>query len=476
MERETTCFHIFPSLKLPNSTEKIGQVVLKSKDLIQSEEQRSQEFLGYAFSLFKDPFGADLKEGVYIVDEEPSTVEDAWLLLRFAAYIPREQYEIYFSKHNSDLVNWFEFYASQHSSEKTKKLEIFSASKNGIEIWGVFDDIKFFPFIQQLHLSDQYLLVSEAGLNVSKRLADLFLYRSEFDYETIKLAERLRKAIYWYDKSYEQGASEQSHIKSSLWDLEGQILYMAVAFETLFQPPKTDIQKYLETSLKVLFPDNDFVPKWLNQFYAVRSSIAHGSSVETKELSFRPDKAEHHSLIYWSRRIFRVCVEAIVSQWETARNSGLLKLMTPNRIRLNRILGKLNNNTEESLLKTIPEDIRTDIHDLHASWVDIPDESYLEQTHNIGKILCTIAVKSPHLGNDLLREVCHELLSLPQDWYKSVEYRTQASDCYTDILDFFGDKANISDPLIQLSTENKLEQTIYHWSKFAYAHIWIIDI
>ena len=79
-------------------------------------------------------------------------------------------------------------------------------------------------------------------------------------------------------------------------------------------------------------------------------TIAHSSSLGMIELEFRPEKAGYHSLIFWSRRKFRTCVEAIVSQWETAKKSDLLKLMTTNRVRLNRIHGKLKNCTEDSLL------------------------------------------------------------------------------------------------------------------------------
>jgi hypothetical protein len=213
----------------------------------------------------------------------------------------------------------------------------------------------------------------------------------------------------------------------------------------------------------------------LNQFYAARSTIAHGSSLGKKELEFKPDKGEHRSLVYWARRIFRACVEATVSQWETARRRGLLKLMTPNRIRLNRILGKLRDTPGEKLLQSIPDDIRTDIRDLHASWIDIPDESYLEQTAHINRVLSSIAVKSPSLEGSELCALFSEILSLPQDWYREVKFRGKARGIWATILEKFGDEATILNPPIELEAENELEQVLYHWAKFAYTHISSID-
>jgi hypothetical protein len=263
----TTYFHIFPSVKLPRITETIGKVVLKSKEYLPNEQPRVREFLDYAFSLFKDPFGNCLTYGVYVVDEEPSVVEDVWSLVRFAAYVPSEEEEILRLRRSPDLADWFKFYTPQHEGEETKEFEIFSVAKNGVELWDTPWRADFFPFIQRLHKSDVHLFIPKEELSVSKRLANLFSQDSEYDIETVKLAGRLRKAIHWYDKSFELSFLEHSLANSHFWNLESQILYMAIAFETLFQPTKADIQKHLGTSLKVIFPDNEFVPKWLNQFY-----------------------------------------------------------------------------------------------------------------------------------------------------------------------------------------------------------------
>ena len=471
----TAYFHIFPSVKLPSTMEKIGSVTFKSKSLIADEIPRFREFLESLFSLFTDPFDNLLEEGIYIANENPLVVEDAWLLLRFAAYIPREDDEIFLGRRNPDLADWFMFYTPWHQDEESEKLDMVSVEKNGVKIWDVFWRTGFSPYLQRFHKSSDYLYVTEEGLAVAKRLANIFEFDSEFVIETIQLAERLRKAIYWYNLSFGQ-MSGYHNLKSSFWKIEEQILYTAIAFETLFQPPSTAIQKHLEISLKVLFPDNEFVPKWLYQFYKARSAIAHGSSLGTDEVEFKPDRRGHNSLIYWGRKIFRACVEAIVLQWETVRKSGLLKLMTPNRIRLNRLLGKLRSIGEDELIKTIPEEVQADIRDLHASWMDIPDETYLEHTHNIGKILCSVAVRSSELVSDVVYACCGEILSLPHDWYRTMERRDEACHIYERILAAFGDKSNVLDRPIEIESNNEFEKTLYHWAKFAYAHIWSIDI
>jgi len=469
-------FHIFPSLKLPSLLEKMGEVELKSRAAIHDEDSKSGRFLEYAFSVFKDPFGNNLPEGIYTISEGSSVGEDIWLLLRYAAFRPSEEEEIYRPHYCPDLTDWFAFCTSWHVGEKGNGFEVNSVARNGIDIWDVFSRTGFFSSIQRLHRFDQYLLIQSGELSISRRLFGLFSHGNEYDVETIKLAERLREAIYWYNASYEESFRGGQSRRLRFWNLESQILNMAIAFEVLFQPPKSDIQKHLETSLSVMFPDNEFVSKWLKQFYTARSAIAHGSTLEARELQFRPDRSGHRSLIYWARRIFRACVEATISQWETARKSGLLRSMTPNRIRLNRILGKLKTKTKENLIKEIPKDIRTDIRDLHASYMDIPGESYLKQTDEIGRILCAIAIESSTPVNVKLRDHCKEILTLPQDWYKVIESRKLACHSYASILETFGDEAKILDPPIQLDSANDLDQVLYHWAKFAYAHVWSVDM
>ena len=475
-EITTTYILIFPSLKLPSSVEEIGNVEVKSRNLIRSEPPKVQRFLEYAFALFKDPFGNPLSEGIYIVHDESKSVKETRLLLQFAALIPDRGESLHNLNESAGLMDSFEFYLPQHKKDNEKELEISSVDWNDTEIWNSFSGTGFFPFIQRLYDIEQVLTISKEGLSLSGQLANLFSYEDEYDIETIKLQHRLRKAIYWYNESCKKNFSGWPFGQNSFWDLENQILYMAIAFETLFQPSKENIQKHLGISLSVIFPDNELVLKWLSQFYSARSAIVHGSLLKTKAFEFKPDKSEHQSLIYWSRKIFRTCIEATIHQWESARKSGLLKMMTPNRIRINRILGKLRSTKDEVLLKAIPDDIATDIQDLHASRMDIPNESYLEQTHSIGVILCTLAIKSTTLTNKKLKEQCKKILSLPQDWYKAMKHRSIARHNYTAIIGMFGDDASSLTPPIQLNTKNKLEQILYHWAKFAYAHIWSIDI
>ena len=89
--------------------------------------------------------------------------------------------------------------------------------------------------------------------------------------------------------------------------------------------------------------------------------------------------------------------------------------------------------------------------------------------------MSSIAIKSPSLEGSELRALFSEILSLPQDWYKEMGSRGKASGICSTILEKFGDEANILNPPIELEAENELEQVLYHWAKFAYAHISSID-
>jgi hypothetical protein len=474
--RVVTFFHVFPGIILATPTATIGHVVIKRKDQVGNEPRKNSLLLDSAFSLFKDIADNTIETGSYIADEDINAVEEVWSLLRYAAYLPREDEEVYKPKHRLGMTDWFSFYTPQSEVDPEKNYEIFSIDQNGIELWSSFPQSVDLRCIHRKHKSDEGIHISKDGLKTSQKISVLFSKVSEYDVETIKLSERIKKAIYWYNKSFELTLCEKPFLHSSVWDLESELLYMAIAFETLFQPSKIDIQKHLETSLKVIFPDNEFVPKWLTQFYSARSTIAHGSSIDQKDIEFKPDKIGHKSLNYWSRKIFRACIEAIVSQWETAAQSGLLSAMTPNRIRLNRVYGKIRSIPEDMLFKSIPEEIRGDIRDFHSSWLDTPSEEFLSQTYNVGNILARVAQNSEDVKLIDLRTPFMELLALPKDWYKEQDKRLAACEIYADILILFGDEANILNPLVELANASPTEKTLYHWAKFAYGHIWSIDL
>ncbi len=166
----------------------------------------------------------------------------------------------------------------------------------------------------------------------------------------------------------------------------------------------------------------------------------------------------------------------MLSQWETASRTGLLKVMTPNRIRLNRISGKIKSLSEETLYKSIPEDIQVDIRDFHAGWLDTPGEDLLVQTYNVGNTFARVAINSHDVNLPELKELFTKLQALPPDWYKVLEQRLDACEIYSSILGLFGDDANILNPLADVKNASSIEKTLYYWARFAYAHIWSIDL
>jgi len=296
-----TTLYIFPSIKLPVPYVDIGNVIVYNKNHKIQKETIAEKINEYAFSLFKDPYGNEPKFGVYFLGENYSILLDTCLLLQYAFWVPRLDMEFDMSgRGRYELADWYELYVSEKNENQNYELNF--VSKNGYEIWEDIMHEKNPPYIQLTNDYDRYLFVSEEGIKQSRNIAKLFVQDDEYDIETIKLAKRIRKSLYWYNESFLSYFSGTRRSISN-WDHERQLLFLAIAFETLFQPPKSDIQKHLATSLNVLFPDNEFVHKWFNQLYKIRGSIAHGSSPSIKDLEFKPDKEGHLSLLYWSQRI-----------------------------------------------------------------------------------------------------------------------------------------------------------------------------
>jgi len=449
--RSSRYFHLFPAVELANTTEEIMGVVLKNWSLADTESAENATRLKSLFALFQDRFGENIQCGIYILDEPSWEVREIWALLRFAGHIPR-----WYSDSDTELVEWYEFMTTEEWLVKYGGF--LSVDLNGKAIWSRLGHHDFIKYIQCLSNSGK-LSISTEDIYLSKRVGSLFVASKKAEASTTKLAERLKRAIYWYNSSHNDNSQQ----------IERAVLDMGIAFEALFQTPNEHVAEYLETALSVIFPDNDFIPKWLKQFYKARSTIAHGSSPSFKDLQLNLDRSEHYSLVYWAQRIFRACIEANVIQWEIAEKSGLLKAMTPNRTRLQRILGKLQEESIDDLVRSFPAGVATDIETLHINEYDYPDES-LNQTASIGEIIAKVFVRSAIATDSDVIDLLNKLLELPKDWDKDGKYREEAAELYDAVIGKYGDADSLS-PVRTLQFKSAIDQVLYQWAKFAYMHI-----
>src|SRR5260370_12920103 len=156
---------------------------------------------------------------------------------------------------------------------------------------------------------------------------------------------------------------------------EEVLLDLAVAFEALLNLEEGDkiTARFRETVMTLL----GSVPRldsWAEQFYNARSSAAHKGKVlhymfyaidwdknrfpsvysgkDTKALPYR-------SLTVYGRRIFRLCLTAILSGARVAEDDGLSGLFIHNQERLEKILQQLKQTTNapEKRLHFIAADV-----------------------------------------------------------------------------------------------------------------------
>ena len=186
-----------------------------------------------------------------------------------------------------------------------------------------------------------------------------------YTYKNVELQKRLFTAMEWYNRSTSEDVDE-----------EEVLLNLAVAFECLLNLENTDkiTARFRETVMTLL----GSVPRldsWLEQFYDARSSVAHKGIAQN--LMFlardwernrgRGTRALHYrSLTAYGRRIFRLCLTAILTSARVADDEGLAELFVHNQERLETIIQQLSETTEppEERLNSIAAGV-AELHDHH---------------------------------------------------------------------------------------------------------------
>jgi len=231
-----------------------------------------------------------------------------------------------------------------------------------------------------------------------------------YTYTNAELQKRLFSAMEWYNRSTAQDVDEAE-----------VLLNLAVAFECLLNLENNDkiTTRFRETVMTLL----GSVPRldsWLEQFYDARSSVVHKGiaqnimflAKEWERNRGKDTKALHYrSLTAYGRRIFRLCLTAILTSARVADDEGLAEFFVHNQERLETIIQQLSETAEppEERLNSIAAAV-AELHDHHWASQELVQSKTLV---TVGKLVVkTYLETKPQLSNEdeaAVQEVLQQL-------------------------------------------------------------------
>jgi len=221
-----------------------------------------------------------------------------------------------------------------------------------------------------------------------------------------EFSTRVINALEWYNRSASINAAE-----------EIALLSVAIGLETLLGLEQGDgFTKRFKEAVQILIGPTPQLGEWIEQFYKARSKIVHHGKWHTlmyqtrESLSNKSEKKKikkdmeqgtgHGALVTHGRRVFRLCVNAILSGAMTAEQTRLGSWFINNQERLINIC-KILNQTE----KTAPQrlvDIRQEVLDLHEFWAGSEKIIELETLVAAGKLIAKTYVETnPRIPNNI---------------------------------------------------------------------------
>jgi len=218
---------------------------------------------------------------------------------------------------------------------------------------------KVFPQFPHFYRNHSQTLASDLSQYFSQpyNWAIARLFRSDALPEEIR--ERVFVALKWYAASCRFATDEAE-----------KLLFLAIALESLLKVREGEglTERFKDAVVTLLGP----VPRldsWLDQFYHERSKTVHEGKPHRLSF-FAADKAlvkqfqkgakertQHGSLLTYGRRIFRLCLNGILTGATLAHDANLAMLFVPNSERLTSIatiLTAANSTPDERLRKACP--------------------------------------------------------------------------------------------------------------------------
>jgi len=210
--------------------------------------------------------------------------------------------------------------------------------RNGTETFWVAKGSRIFP--QPAHVSLNFSQELSAHLNIflsrPQNWAFRYLYESNRDMTALPEVQiRVFVGLEWYLRS----------CKTSISAAE-EIVNVAIALESLLRIRAGEgLTERFKDAVTTLVGPVARLDSWLEQFYAARSRVVHegvphrleflaADREAVKKKKINEEITPHRSLIEYARRIFRICLTAVVSSAMHATMAGFPGLFIHNQERL----------------------------------------------------------------------------------------------------------------------------------------------
>lgn len=330
---------------------------------------------------------------------------------------------------------------SQKPLPTDQDIDGYEGMLNGNSPLWVTTGSRLYPSVPHLTLNISQDLAFDIGRYVEqpKNWAVARLLRGSV-YEKAEFNERIFTALEWHNRSTAQ-------------DIDGAeaLLDLAIAFESLLNLDNTDklTDRFRETVMILL----GFVPRldsWLEQFYNARSAVAHKGRTQHQQFyaidwdrkriadiyrgkdASRQSPIPYRSLTMYGRRIFRLCLNAILSGAALADEDKLSSLFVHNQERLERICRLLGQtaDTPEKRIFAIKQDV-DELHEHHwASEKQVQSETLV----TVGKLTIQVLQDMKPVLSDEEETQIREVLRLLKTQDTSANKKLHLFDRITPFL------------------------------------------
>lgn len=288
---------------------------------------------------------------------------------------------------------------------------------HSVHLW-VAKGTRIYPELHRLSLNISQDLAAHVEIFCSRpyNWGISQLYTSSRDLDLPEVQSRVFVGLEWYLRG----------CREAICDAEA-LVHTAIALESLLRIRAGDglTERFKDAVLTLIGP----IPRldsWLEQFYAARSKAVHEGhpqdlmfyAIDREVLKRRRPSDEtirpHRSLIEYGRRVFRLCLNNLVSSAIQAESTGFPALFVENRERIETICKLLNDKgvpPKERILGT-----RRLVYELEEFAVDVMSEQYPDVRGNRGAarlLLESLKEAQMQMSNDTVVAI-EDLLSSPE--------------------------------------------------------------
>jgi len=220
---------------------------------------------------------------------------------------------------------------------------------------------------------------------------------------TPKEEARIFNALEWHNRSIATNISEDI-----------AIVNLAIAFESLLNLEQgEELSKRFQETVRILLGPIPLLESWLYQFYKARSGIIHEGrwpylwfysvrkKIFDKILKGKEEETPCSFLTTYGRRIFRLCLNTILSGAVMADAAKLSSLLVPNQKRLDKICKELNKPDKPSNDRILA--VEGEVFNLFNCRKEVGEVVELDALLGAGKLLIkTYLATTPPLSQGVL--------------------------------------------------------------------------